>query len=226
MKDEDFQRRRQQGRELAGSLQADSEQRGEPLGWFEGLYEAADGDVAVVPWAGTPHFTLVDWLEKNPGQIDGKVIDVGCGLGDNAVALERAGGHVTAFDLSQTAVDWAAQRHRESNIGFRQADLFSLPAEWIGAFDFVNETYTVQALKGTMRIAACAEIASLLKPGGKLLVICRSRADDAPVVGPPWPLSRRELKAFEKAGLSIESFEEVDNGTQDAIPHFRIVYSA
>lgn len=227
MSEDDFQARRQRGRELAGELQAQSEARGAPLDWFDGLYQAARGDVAVVPWADCePHFALTDWLAANAAAVAGEVMDVGCGLGDNAVALKRAGGNVTAFDLSATAADWARQRHRGSGVDFYQADLFNLPARWIGAFDFVNETYTIQSLKGTMRIAACTEIASLVKSGGKLLVTCRARANGASMTGPPWPLSPRELEAFERAGLQVEKFEEIDNGSPDAIPHFRILYSA
>jgi len=225
--DQAFAERRQKGREMAGKLQGACEEAGKPLDWFEGLYKGAEGDVAGVPWADcAPHQGLADWLVKTDISFSGKAIDVGCGLGDNATALQDAGFAVTAFDLSRTAIDWAIERNRESAVKFRQADIFELPSEWIGAFDFVHETYTIQALKGGLRAAAFAEIASLVKPGGKLLAICRSRPDDNQVSGPPWPISPKEMQNFEKAGLTVETFEEFDVTKDRVIPHFRVLYRA
>ncbi len=227
MSGQDFADRRQKGREMAGRLQGACEEEGRPLDWFEGLYKVADGDVAGVPWADcAPHPGLSQWLAKKPIPFTGTAIDVGCGLGDNATALDDAGFDVTAFDLSQTAVDWAIERNQNSGVKFKQADLFELPVEWIGAFDFVQETYTIQALKGSLRAAAFAEIASLVKPGGRLLAICRSRPDDTEVSGPPWPISPREMQNFEKAGLEVEAFEEFEVTKDRVIPHFRVLYRA
>ena len=224
----DFAERRQRGRQTAGRLQSASEKAGKPLDWFEGLYSAADGDIAAVPWANSaPHKGLAVWLEKNQQNHTGTAIDVGCGLGDNATALEKAGFDVTAFDLSQTAIDWAKKRNESSAVKFHQADLFALPAQWIGAFDFVHETYTIQSLTGVLRDAAFTEIASLVKPGGRLLAICRSRPDEGAVQGPPWPISPQEMASFEKAGLEVETFEEFETSKEGReIPHFRILYHA
>ena len=230
MTDEDFAARRQKGRETAGRLQEACESEGKPLDWFEGLYQAANGDVAGVPWADCePHPGLSEWLAQNSLSANGaavRAIDIGCGLGDNAIALQKAGYDVTAFDLSQTAVDWAKQRHQGSGVSFHQADLFELPPDWIGAFDFVHETYTIQALKGGLRAAAFSEIASLLKPGGTLLAICRSRPDEGEITGPPWPISKKEMANYEKAGLRVETWEEFDVTEARVIPHFRVLYRA
>jgi len=227
MSDADFDARRQKGREMAGKLQATGEEAGRPLDWFEDLYHHAKGDMAAVPWANSgPHAGLAGWLADTDLALQGTAIDVGCGLGDNAIALQQAGFDVTAFDLSNTAIDWAKQRHQASGVSFQQADLFELPPKWIGAFDLVHETYTIQALKGTLRAAAFAEIASLVKPGGKLLAVCRSRPDEQPTSGPPWPISPEEMENFTKAGLVVEKFEEFDVVKDRIIPHFRVLYRA
>ena len=98
---------------------------------------------------------------------------MGCGLGDNAEALGQLGYEVTAFDLSPTAVEWARKRFAGSPVTYVAADLFDAPADWAGAFDFVHETYTLQALMpGTgLRQRAARCLAGFLKPGGRLLVI-------------------------------------------------------
>lgn len=228
MTDDDFGDRRMKARGRADNLQSASEQRGEPLGWFEDLYAAADGDRAAVPWAdGAAHPGLAEFLQQNPqiGEAGAAAMDVGCGLGDNALALQKAGFQTTAFDISNTAIEWAKSRHDGSGIVFSQADLFHLPDAWRGAFDFVHETYTIQALKhGPLRSGAFAPVADLVKPGGQLLVICRSRPDDVATDGPPWPISRAELAAFEGLGMTVLQWDEfiVEKGRE--IPHFRVLY--
>ncbi len=220
---DDFALRRQAGKQNAGRFQEKSESSGKPLDWFEDLYDAAQGDVAKVPWAGNPHKALVEWLSQNPQPKGLMALDVGCGLGDNALALHEAGYKTTAFDVSNTAVEWAKKRHKNDEIAFQQADLFNPPSEWIEGFDFVHETYTIQALKGELRAAAFEKVAQLVKPGGSLLVICRSIADGVAPSGPPWPISPTEVSAFD-AYLSVESFEEIEAVGERTIPHFRILY--
>ena len=132
---------------------------------------------------------------------------------------QLAGYRVTAFDLSPTAIKWAKKRFHDAEIDFRVANLLELPGELAGAFDLVHETYTLQALKGELREKAFAAVASAVKPGGRLLVICRSRGDDEVPEGPPWPLSRAELSRFDALGLKPESFESVDVTKDRVIPH-------
>jgi len=222
-KNDNFTERRQIGRQNAGRFQEKRESAGQPLGWFEDLYDAAKGDVAKVPWAGNPHKALVEWLSATPHGNGESALDVGCGLGDNALALHEAGYKTTAFDVSNTAVEWAKKRHKNEDIVFQQADLFNPPQQWIEAFDLVHETYTIQALKGELRAASFEKVAQLVKPGGRLLVICRSIADGVDPSGPPWPISPSEVAAFEKY-LSVEAFEEINVVGDRSIPHFRIVY--
>lgn len=221
VKDEAFFERRAMARERAGGLQQEFEQKGDPGGWFDALYKAAGDDPAQVPWADLqPHPLLARWLADFSGPHEGRALDIGCGLGDNAAALAGAGYRVNAFDLSPTAVGWAKKRFADSGIDFRVANLLELPAEFAGAFDLVHETYTLQALKGEMREKAFAAVASAVGPGGRLLVVCRARGDGEEVQGPPWPLSRAELSRFDKLGLEPESFETHDVTKDRVIPHF------
>jgi len=222
-----FADRRADARASASELQATAEATGEDLAWFDQLYKAAGEDPARVPWADLePHPGLAEWIGRSGMLYEGRAIDIGCGLGDNAEALSDAGYDVTAFDLSQTAISWAKQRFDHTRVDYRTADLFALPDEWTGSFDLVHECYTIQALKHDFRKRAFAAIAALVAPGGSLLVICRSRPDDVEVDGPPWPLSRAELTAFEHHGLIEKSCQEFTVQKPDrAVPHFRVMYS-
>jgi hypothetical protein len=69
-------------RQLAGEALAS----GDPTGWFERLYAAAEAGQAAVPWdRGAPHPLLVDWASS--ARLDGtwaRAVVVGCGLGHDA----------------------------------------------------------------------------------------------------------------------------------------------
>ncbi|MEP2117213.1 MAG: SAM-dependent methyltransferase, partial [Bauldia litoralis] len=65
--------------------------QGRDLGWFDELYQGADGDTGQVPWADlAPKAGLPEWLADHPGE-GRTALDVGCGLGDNAEAIAAAG---------------------------------------------------------------------------------------------------------------------------------------
>ncbi|MFT4097008.1 MAG: class I SAM-dependent methyltransferase [Rhodoblastus sp.] len=151
-----------------------------------------------------------------------RALDVGCGLGDNAEALAAAGAKTTAFDLSENAIRWAKRRFPGTAVDYRAADLFDPPADWPGAFDLVHECYTLQALPNRLLPQAGAALASFLKPGGRLLVIARSRPNPAAPDGPPWPLSRGDIEGLVANGLTLESLEELAPPGEPA--HWRALY--
>jgi SAM-dependent methyltransferase len=230
MGDIDDSEERARGRERADRLQAEHLRKGrEFTAWFEELYAGAGGDAALIPWADLkPHPALVAHMRKRGGPSCAKrALDVGCGLGDNAAFLAASGYDVTAIDLSPSAIAWAQRRHGASGVDFRVANLLEPPEELEGAFDFVNEIYTIQSLPPELRGRVIAAIASLLAPGGRLHLVCRSRPDDVTSPeGPPWPLSRLELEGFGRAGLRPLSFSAFDEKRTDGrvIPHFIAEY--
>ena len=155
------------------------------------------------------HPLLLDWLAQNP-RLDGlRALDVGCGLGDNAAALAGQGADVTAFDLVPRAVAWARRRFSGGGMTFRAADLFDPPPEWLEAFDFVHETYTLQALPASLLPRARTALARFVKPGGRLLLITRARDEAQAFDGPPWPLSRADIEAFSAEDMSLLALDDI-----------------
>lgn len=201
--DDDFQDRRLAARQRIFDEVVDGETLDERRSFFDAVYEMAGDDAAAVPWADLkPKRELADWLGRLPRDAPrGRAVDIACGLGDNAEALAEAGFDTTAFDFSERAIAWARRRFRDSPVDYHVADLFDPPSDWIGAFDLVNECYTVQSLSGDLRERTFAAIAALVRPGGRLLMIARTRDEGAEIEGPPWPLKPSEIAKFEENGL-------------------------
>ena len=200
--------------------------RGDATGWFERLYHEAGGEAMAIPWAElkvNPNF--LQWAQKVNLAGEGKrALVVGCGLGDDAEALSAMGFEVTAFDVAPTAIEWARKRFPESLVTYRVADLFEAPSQWKGAFDFVLEAYTIQALPMELREMAIEAVAAFVAKGGKALVVCRGKDDGQAVDGPPWPVSRPELETFKEYGLVEATFEDYLEPEEPPARRFRVEY--
>jgi SAM-dependent methyltransferase len=192
--------------------------------WFEAVYARAGKDPARVPWANlVPHSLTKSWVGLQAQGLAGlRVLDVGCGLGDNAEYFAGAGAKVTAFDLVPGAIAWAQQRFPGSNVAYSAADLFATPEAWRQSFDLVHECYTLQALSIELLPKALAALHSLLAPGGHLLIVARARDEDAEESGPPWPLPPSLFAEAERQGLKPLAIEDIKAmGDQITRRHWR-----
>jgi SAM-dependent methyltransferase len=152
-----------------------------------------------------PHPRFEEWLGNNPLDVSSKTaLVVGCGLGDDAIVLESKGYDVTAFDVSETAIELCRKRFPQSKVRFLQANLFDEQPEWNAQFDFVLEVYTVQALPPKYESELIRRISDFVAPGGQLLVIaCVVDEPRAFENGPPWKLTPQHVTAFKSCGLSL-----------------------
>ncbi|MGO9132485.1 MAG: class I SAM-dependent methyltransferase [Methylovirgula sp.] len=193
--------------------------------WFEAVYARAEADPARVPWANlSAHPLTASFVKGQIRGIDGlRVLDVGCGLGDNAECFAAAGAKVTAFDFVADAISWAKRRFPETTVAYSVADLFALPQEWRGQFDLVHECYTLQAISAPLIPQALGILASLLAPQGKLLIVARARGEDEEVSGPPWPLPPSVLDLAKEQGLVPVMVEDITATAQVGRRHWRAV---
>lgn len=184
---------------------------GEPSRWFDELYSAGERGEISMPWdRGKANGLITEWGDRREGT-GARGLVIGCGLGRDSEYLATRGYAVTAIDVAPTAIRTAQERHPDSTVHYRVADLLNPPAELLGAFDLVVESYTVQALPPSVRAEATAAVAAMVAPGGTLLVIAMVLADDEPVTGPPWKMSRANIDAFAAHGLYPVRVEEVDS---------------
>lgn len=199
---------------LAEKLAPQSIAAGDPTGWFDRLYAAGAAGEVPMPWnRATPHPLLVEWARARDLAGGGKrAVVVGCGLGADAEYVARLGYHTMAFDVAETAIRVARQRHPGTPVEYVVADLLRPPAAWSKAFDLVVEIITVQALPEPSRRSAIVNIGRLVAPGGTLVVIAAvAGASGAAVAGPPWPLTRDDIDAFATDGLRPVRVEQVSD---------------
>jgi SAM-dependent methyltransferase len=108
------------------------------------------------------------------GEVRGKqILEVGCGGGQNAVALAKWGAVCTGVDPSAAQLAHARRLAQEQGVAVQFAhgvaeDLSAMPD---AAFDLVLSSYAFDYVTKLER--AYAEIARVLKPGG-LFVFCQS----------------------------------------------------
>lgn len=193
------------------NLQMDEKTRGllgvdenRPNDWFETLYSETNVAGEGVPWANmATHPLFKSWISKNPIKGEGKTaLVVGCGMGDDAIELEKHGFKVTAFDVSTSAVEMCKTRFPDSKVEFIQADLIAGVSKWHRKFDFILEIFTIQALPPKYEKTLVQHISDFVAENGKLLIITkvqhRKRTYEN---GPPWLLNKNYTQSFESCGL-------------------------
>ena len=115
---------------------------------------------------------LTDLARLGPGE---SVLDVGCGTGSLAIAAkQRVGpeGEVCGIDPAPEMVARACRKASRAGVAarFETASVESLPFP-DAAFDAVTGTLMLHHLPDDVRVRGIAEIARVLRPGGRFLAV-------------------------------------------------------
>ncbi len=103
----------------------------------------------------------------------GSVLDVGCGTGREAIALDKQGFKVTAIDISETMISVAKSLAKEKDIHFEVCDILNYQK---GKFDnviFFNNIFE-QLPSKDKREASIRKSHDLLKEDGTLILTTHS----------------------------------------------------
>jgi len=139
-------------------------------------------------------------------KITGSILDSGCGPGDNALFFAARGHAVTGFDFLEAPIARAKQKAAERGLTatFRVKDALKLQ-DWAERFDNIIDSGLFHVFTDADRVTYVRGLAALLKPGGRLFLLCFS--DATPGTFGPRRVTQNELRATFADGWQIESLE-------------------
>lgn len=152
------------------------------LGWRAGLVPGG---------AEIPDTRLAELVE---GRADGsaalqpgRALDLGCGMGRNAIYLARHGWDVVAIDLAEYAVEVARRRADDAGVTVRfiDGDVTKLPEFNIGdRFSLLVDIGCYQALPAKEQVAHTASVTRVAAPGAVLLMLAIMHIPGKPSLTP------------------------------------------
>jgi len=166
---------------------------------------------------GRPQGAVVRIAER--GGIEGTVLDVGCGTGENALFLAGLGHGVTGVDFAVAAIERARGRAVDRAIPaeFIVDDALDL-ARLERRFDTALDVGTFHTLQPHERVRYAASLASVVRLGGRCFLLCWS--DRNPFGRGPERVARRDIRAAFRRDWIVESIE--DEWLETLLPEGRV----
>jgi 2-polyprenyl-3-methyl-5-hydroxy-6-metoxy-1,4-benzoquinol methylase len=97
-----------------------------------------------------------------------KVLEVGCGTGETAFCIARAGGKIIAADYAPEAIKIAQERYHHENLEYHAARYQDIK----GIFDIIVLQETIEHMDNPLR--DLRNLKKKLKPKGKIVITCPS----------------------------------------------------
>ncbi|MBF6301968.1 class I SAM-dependent methyltransferase [Nocardia amamiensis] len=158
------------------------------------------------PWdIGRPQPAFVALAES--GELNGRVLDIGCGTGEHAIMAARLGHESSGIDLSRQAIQLAEKKahDRRVSVRFMRHDAFRV-AELGEVFDTVLDCGLFHLFDSTARARFAAVLASAIRPGGRYFMLGFS--DRQPGDWGPHRLTRADITAAFSGDWRIDSIVE------------------
>jgi SAM-dependent methyltransferase len=155
------------------------------------------------PWdIDRPQPAVVELTERRA--IQGTVIDVGCGTGDNALYLASTGLTVTGVDSAPTAIERARAKAaaRGLDVTFRVADALAL-GDLGRTFDTAVDCGLFHTFDDPERPRFERSLRAVLRPGGHYFMLCFS--EDEPGGWGPRRVTQAEIASTFAAGWRVDA---------------------
>jgi cyclopropane fatty-acyl-phospholipid synthase-like methyltransferase len=157
------------------------------------------------PWdIGRPQPVFVRLAER--GLLNGRLLDAGCGTGEQALLAASHGADALGIDVSVHAIERARGKATQRGLTahFEVADALRLP-DLDQMFDVVIDSGVFHVFDDKDRIRYNASLASVLRDGGYCYLLCFS--DRQPGTLGPRRVRQDELRAAFSNGWRIISIE-------------------
>jgi SAM-dependent methyltransferase len=166
---------------------------------FESMYTGK------APWdIGRPQKIFVDVAD----QVQGSILDAGCGTGENALFFAGRGYSVVGIDFLELPIQAAKQKAQERGLRaeFLKMDALTLTT-FDRKFDSVIDSGLFHVFSDADRVQYVAGLAHVTRPGGKIYLACFS--DEEPGTQGPRRISQPELRQAFSAGWAIVSIRPI-----------------
>jgi SAM-dependent methyltransferase len=145
------------------------------------------------------------------GLLTGQVLDAGCGTGEQALLAASSGADALGVDISPLAIEQARGKAASRGIKarFEVADALSLGDLGL-SFDTIIDSGLFHVLDDDNRARYVSSLASVLRPGGRLYLMCFSERQ--PGAFGPRRVTRDELHAAFGDGWTILAIQADEFG--------------
>jgi SAM-dependent methyltransferase len=142
-------------------------------------------------------------LVRAADRVTGTVLDAGCGTGENPLYFAGRGHDVLGIDFLEHAIREATRKAAERGLKaeFLRKDALTL-ADLGRQFDTVTDSGLFHVFSDDDRARYVAGLAHVIKPGGRLFVLCFS--DEEPGTQGPRRVSEREIRQAFATGWVVE----------------------
>lgn len=174
------------------------------MSWWESAYTGTP------PWdIGAPQPEIVKLIENNEIP-KGRILDIGCGTGDNSIFLAKNGFSMTCLDIAHLAIKKGKTKaaKQKVKVDFRIGDVLKLD-EYFNQeyFNAIIDSGLFHTLSDEERSIFAKQIRRVLVKGGKYFVLCFS--DKEPGDSGPRRISKKEIEETFSKMFKINYIKDV-----------------
>ena len=165
------------------------------MDFFESAYKGTP------PWdIGRPQKEFVELMRR--GEIEGTVLDIGCGTGENALFFAGEGYEVWGIDSAPLAIQKAREKAAGRGLPVHFLVMNALELPRLGRkFDTATDSGLFHTLSDEDRPVFVDALATVLSPGGRYFMLCFS--DLEPPGYGPRRVTEREIRESFRDGWTI-----------------------